>query len=141
MQLNEIFSTVLEEVGWDMSSYSTFTFSPNVNIRGSFFSQKMAGEDKKHIIFSWINTPFMSELLMSLQSQLSDIFDEADKDVIMVDSNQMFFKLLFLKSVYHYIPIRLILENNLPRYQVGFDDRAFWIVQEGTLGAPKGVYQ
>ncbi len=54
---------------------------------------------------------------------------------------QAFMKMLFLESVYHDIPIRQVEENKLIRYQITFNDRVFWILPDGQLEAPKGVYQ
>jgi hypothetical protein len=100
----------------------------------------MENEEKKHIAFSWANTSFISEFLVSLKNRFSGAFEEEDKDVIMAD-REMFFKMLFLKGVYRYLPIRQVRGKGLVRYYITFNERAFWILPEGVLAPPKGVYR
>ncbi len=140
IQPNEIFSTILSQKDWDLGSYPDIPLSSTVN-GGSGSVVRMENEDKKHIVFSWGNTSFISEFLMSLQSRFTGVLEVADKDVVIVDSDQMFFKMLFLKGVYHYTPVRQLRGRSLVRYYVTFNERAFWILPEGVLEAPKRVYR
>ena len=139
VQPNEIFSTILLQEGWDVGSYPDIPLSSTVN-RDSKSVIPMENEDKKHIAFSWVNTSFISEFLVFLKDRFSGAFEEKDKDVIMADK-EMFFKMLFLKGVYRYLPIRQVRGKSLVRYDITFNERAFWILPEGVVAPPKGVYR
>ena len=139
VQTNEIFSTILLQEGWDIGSYPDIPLSSTVN-RSSGSVIPMENEDKKHIAFSWVNTSFMSEFLVFLKSRFSGAFEEESRSVIMADK-EMFFKMLFLKGVYRYLPIRQVRGRSLVRYYINFNERAFWILPEGVLAPPKGVYR
>lgn len=139
-QSNEIVFTVLEKDGWNMDSDQVIELSDVANTEGNHV-KRVEEEEKKRIVFSWIKTPFMSDFLMFLQDWFSGVFDVADKSDIVVDKERMFIRLLFLKSVYRSIPVQQVAENNLIRYQITFGDRVFWILPEGKLELPEGVYQ
>lgn len=140
-QPNEIFSTILEQSGWSIDTFPEVSLFSSINSGVRNRVKQMEDEEKKHIIASWGKTPFISKVLVSAQNRFSDVFKKKDKDKIMLDHGQMFTKTLFLKSVYYYIPIHQVAENSSIRYQVGFDNRVFWILPEGYLEPPKGKYQ
>ena len=97
----------------------------------------MEEEEKKQVVFSWMKTKMVSNFLETMVDRISELFSAHDEP----ESKKDFIEQMFLESVYQLIPVQQVVENNLIRYQITYDDRVFWILPEGELSVPKGVYQ
>lgn len=99
--------------------------------------KSIEGEQKKQVILSWMQTKIISDFLKVMMDNVSYLFFTYKEP----NREKEFVEQMFLKSVYRSLPIQQVVQEDLLRYQVIYDDRMFWILPEGELSIPSGFYQ
>ena len=136
MQTNELVSSGVEQDYWSADALLGVTLSSAANEGGNYV-KLVEEEEKKQVVFSWMKTKMISEFLRVMMDRISEVFSAHDQ----MENEEDFIEQMFLESVYQFTPVQQVVENNLIRYQITYDDRVFWILPEGELSVPKGVYQ
>ncbi len=125
---------------------------------------KLKEEEKRNFIAFWMQSGFIVDFLSALEPKLADLSADYKKgnhrflayQAANADSSldvkkgcesqnknrtlrEAFLETLFLEGFYNHIPVWR--KGGLPRYQLAFDDRVFWILPDGRLKALEGVYR
>ena len=140
MQNYEIIATVLEKHSEDTFSYSVIPLSAAVRSSQKINSIKIEDVEKRQVILSWMNTPFISHYFNVMINRISDIFTHYNNSSA-EDNKQLFIEALFLNSIYRAIPIEKAVQKDKMLYRIIFDNKLLWLLPEGKLALPKGIYQ
>ena len=142
----------------DTEVYTAVDFSPHAPTDFEDYVRPVEEDEKRQVVFAWKNTPVVKRLLEVIVGLMKEAPDALQifsyyQDKTSGSAGTLnpppgqnnitmdFVATLFLESVYHLTPIEQVMEENLIRYQIKFDNRNFLIAEDGDLSAPAGYYQ
>ena len=146
---------------WPISPYTLET--ENITMPTAHFSneegnliQQIEKEEKREVLLTWMNTPFISDFLNAFSEKTLRLLTEnkaqAGDSSSQDDSITPFFdesvdvqspfltRFLFLESMYHLSHVQKIRKNQQAHYQLVFNDLVLWFQIDGKLERPIGIY-
>ena len=108
----------------------------------------LEGTEKQSAILSWMHTPFISDLLNKMITQIVDSLRKVEIDPLsptepLIDTKiHLAVRYLFAESFYQDIPFQKNTKSNWTHYEMLFNnDKILWFESSGKLKMPEGIYQ